>query len=159
MRALTLWQPWAWAVGQGIKRVENRPWAPSLSLQDELATTGFAIHAGKTWDQGSHDSLDAALNPNEPKLPERSKLVYGAIIAVTKLVGVAYTGPQLRELAGPEQLRWFFGPVGWVLTQTIPVKPIPCRGFQGLWRIDDDVLLQLRKQLDNYQANGEPDDD
>ena len=26
MKALTLWQPWAWAMASGMKLVENRPW-------------------------------------------------------------------------------------------------------------------------------------
>ncbi len=48
MRALTLHQPWAWAVAAGHKVVENRTWAPSpkaVRLGDL-----FAVHAGKTYD-------------------------------------------------------------------------------------------------------------
>ena len=26
--ALTVWQPWAWAIAAGLKRVENRGWKP-----------------------------------------------------------------------------------------------------------------------------------
>ena len=41
LRGLTLWQPWAWAIAHGGKRIENRPWRPWPSIVGEL----IAIHA------------------------------------------------------------------------------------------------------------------
>lgn len=40
MEALIIWQPWAWAIGAGLKLVENRTWLPNwrrLAVGDQLA--------------------------------------------------------------------------------------------------------------------------
>ena len=41
MRALTVRQPWAWAIAEGYKDIENRSWYPRLEPGEV-----FAIHAG-----------------------------------------------------------------------------------------------------------------
>ena len=55
MRALTLWQPWAWLVANGHKLVENRPWAPSPTALPPGHR--FAIHAGKRYEVGKWGAL------------------------------------------------------------------------------------------------------
>ena len=47
LRALTLWQPWAWAIVEGHKDIENRPWAPGAALR---VGDPFLIHAGMKYD-------------------------------------------------------------------------------------------------------------
>jgi hypothetical protein len=41
MRAVTVRQPWAWAIAHGFKDIENRSWAPRLAPGELIA-----IHAG-----------------------------------------------------------------------------------------------------------------
>lgn len=43
-------------------------------------------------------------------------------------------------------LQWFFGPVGWVLEGVKAIKPVPCRGFQKLWRMPDEVRTNVLAQ-------------
>jgi hypothetical protein len=50
MKALTLWQPWSWAIAHAGKRIENRTWRPLGCVINQQ----IAIHAGKQLD------LDAA---------------------------------------------------------------------------------------------------
>ena len=47
MKALTVKQPWAWAIIHGGKDVENRSWMPNLGPRGMR----IAIHAGKGWDK------------------------------------------------------------------------------------------------------------
>lgn len=50
MMGLTGWQPYFWAIAEGLKRVENRPWPPPHGMIGQR----IAIHAGKTWDEGAY---------------------------------------------------------------------------------------------------------
>jgi hypothetical protein len=81
MRALTVRQPWAWAIIHGGKDVENRSWT------NRYATGLIAIHAGVGLD--SLDSCRAA-----PEDRNRRNSCTGAIIGVVEIN--VPTGPQVR---------------------------------------------------------------
>lgn len=130
MDALTLWQPWAGLVVWGGKRVENRKRFPPKKLIGKR----FAIHAGLVYDDSAEERFGA-----EVKALHRMARVHGAIIG-TAVLDFAVRGP---EGLPPELRRWFFGPVGWVLKDIRPVKPVWCRGFVGVWRVPSDVEAQL----------------
>jgi hypothetical protein len=137
MRALTLWQPWAWTKAIGIKRIENRTWRPPGFMLGQR----FALHAGKRWDRASHEAL---LN-NAWTPPPRAELAAGAVVATCRLVTVATSADEAARLAGADQARWFFGPFGWVVADVVTLpRPIPCRGFQGLWRLPADVAVAVK---------------
>ena len=53
LRALTIRQPWAWAIAAGFKKVENRGWLPSYRGL-------VAIHSGLTVDHSSRGFPDSA---------------------------------------------------------------------------------------------------
>lgn len=155
MRALTLHQPWAWAVAEGIKRVENRTWAPprsfiSLPQPEQI----FAIHAGKTWDESAYDALDRLLGPDEPDPPRSWEVVRGAVIAVARYDQLASNNnfyalgaPVVERELGADQVRWFFGPYGWLLADIVKLpEPVPCRGYQGLWTLPADVESDVVEQ-------------
>lgn len=46
--ALTLWRPWSTLIAKGVKKIENRPWAPLPTMLEP--GEWFAIHAGKSYD-------------------------------------------------------------------------------------------------------------
>ena len=128
MYALTLWQPWAWAIARAGKDVENRTWPPPKWLIGQR----LAIHAGKGWDESWNFWADH--DENDP-LYECG----AGIVAVVTVVGVITMG------ARP----WFdgTGPYGWVLADVVPVDPpIPCRGRQGLWQLPPEVEAELEKR-------------
>lgn len=135
MRALTLWQPMAWAVAAGHKPVENRGWPPP----DWIIGERVAIHAGQRWNRGHALYVD-----KRAPLPPRDALVYGAVIA-TAVIDPAVTDPALLNL---HERMWWMGPVGWPLRDVIRLhQPVPCRGYQKLWRLPEDVEAQVRAQL------------
>lgn len=122
MKALTIRQPWAWAICESGKRIENRTWAPSYRGP-------LLIHAGKGCTTAE---LDAAIlwmrarGLPAPSLLDYATMPRGAVVAVAELVDV------VRESDDP----WFCGPVGWVLEGVRKVPPLHVRGAQGLFEID-----------------------
>jgi ASCH domain len=143
MRALTVKQPWAWAIAWGGKDIENR--SRPTSYRGPLA-----IHAGATW-----DPLWDQVTTNNPQMlrpacdtPGEDAYPRGAIIAVAELSDVcsAATGRTPR----PCQCgRWAQrGQCHWHLTNVRALRqPVPCRGALGLWTPPDDVLTVVTTQL------------
>ena len=137
MNAITLWQPWAWAVAHAGKDVENRGWQPPLRAIGHP----LAIHAGQNCD------LLAVLHLHEMGLREApataSGYPRGAVVAV------AILGGAIGPYSGPSGYWHERGSWGWKLvkirTLTIPVH---CRGHQGIWTLPPDVEAAVRTQLE-----------
>jgi hypothetical protein len=125
MRALTVRQPWAWAIIHGDKRIENRNW------KNRYTIGRIAIHAGL-----GDDGFDNY--PKRKKRPQRHQLVYGAIIGVVEIVDVVTT----------HQSVWFEGKYGWVLRNPRPLrKSIKCKGKLGLWELSTKHANQFSSEL------------
>lgn len=117
LRGLTLWQPWAWAIAHGGKRIENRPWRPWPEVLGKL----IAIHAAARVDVATEAAAAAFIHPRTGVVvPEAATLPRGAIVAVARVTGYVTAS---RD-------PWFMGPVGWTLTDVVA---LPIRGAQGLW--------------------------
>lgn len=128
LRALTLRQPWAWAVAHAGKRIENRTWRPPASL----VGSWFLIHAGKALDSAAVASLA------ERGIVVPSDVERGAFVAVARC------GGWVTQSSDP----WFLGPFGWVLTEVIPLpEPIPCRGRQGVWFPPPEVAYTVGRMI------------
>ena len=146
MRALTLHQPWGWAIAAGHKAVENRPWEPPRGFIGER----FAIHAGKTYDFEGGRKIAQLLGLDV--LPPEVNIA-GAVIAVATCVRVIQDRTLDPERStknlSNEEFRWFFGPFGWVLRDVVRLeRPVPCRGFQQLWTLPPDVEAEVIAQLE-----------
>ena len=162
MKALTLIQPWAFAIEHLGKPVENRTWPPPRTLIGQR----FCIHAGKSIDDDALGGLVADLADDfskgkaVPSLPP-GPLPRGAITCSVVLRGwvrgseyLYRGGPEVLEVAGdvaPERARemvrsrWWVGPIGWVLDEVHGLtEPVPCRGALGLWTVPDDVAARVR---------------
>jgi hypothetical protein len=125
LRALTLRQPWAWAILHAGKDIENRSWT------NRYVTGTIAIHAGY-----GVDSLENL--PRGAKKPRPEDLVRGAIVGVVDVVGVVRG----------RRSKWFIGPLGWLLRNPRPlIRPIPCKGRLGLWPIPRRVREEIARQL------------
>lgn len=125
--ALTICQPWAWAIVHGPKRIENRTW-PTRHRGP------IAIHAGKSKAWLCDELPDGTAVPT-------SQLVFGAVIGIAHLEDVVPV-----DQCGDDPFAG--GPWCWRLKNVIPlVEPVPCRGAQGLWIMPQDVLAQVRQQL------------
>lgn len=105
MRAITICQPWAWAILAGHKRYENRDWHTDY-------VGPLVIHAGKSlaWmDEGLAFIRKQGLAP-----PPAKELPRGVLLGLVRQTGCVRTaeagdpwafGPWCHEYAEPELLR------------------------------------------------------
>jgi len=131
MRAITVYQPWAYAIAHLGKGYENRTWPPPAAAVGRP----LAIHAGRTFDErGARFIEELGL-----ALPPRSEMPTGALVAVCRLAGVVMPAdPQSDD-------PWFRGPFGWRLDERRPLaRPVPIVGKQGLWEAPDHLLASWR---------------
>lgn len=148
--ALSLYAPRSEWVADGKKTIENRPWAPYVSVID----TVIAIHAtlDVPRDRRSENARRVAdvVRATGVTVPEEP--VRGAIIAVVTVKGyVVKPADILGEpvpASHPTRSPWFIGPCGWILegARRLP-RPIPCGGGQKLWRLTDEQRAEIRSQL------------
>jgi len=132
MKALTVRQPWAWAIVHGGKDIENRTWNTRFRGV-------IAVHAGATPQPGV--SL-----PSWARQPAPGALVHGAIIGVVDIVDV------VKKHDSP----WFEGPFGFVLGNPRPLpQTLPCSGAQGLWNMPPE-LAEAVCRLMNPNRQGPP---
>jgi ASCH domain len=127
MNVLTVKQPWAWAIVNGIKTIENRSWATAYRGP-------LLIHAGV-----SRTDLGAE-GDRMPGLPPYEALTYGAIIGVADLV----------EVVPLEQVKnqpFATGPICWIFANARPLStPFACRGALSLWNPPAGFRLPPRVQ-------------
>jgi hypothetical protein len=165
VKALTVQQPWAWAIVHGGKDVENRTQA--WSYRGPLA-----IHAGaRVSERGCMSSLvvgaavDEGISSGMLAADRRDEFVLGALLGggikvdpehTQAIIGVvdlvdAHTAENgccespwaemsCAELGG----RTRRDVVHLVLEHPRPLwKPIPAKGRLGLWNVTGDVLVEL----------------
>lgn len=155
MRVLTVQQPWAWAIVEGGKDVENR--TQLWSYRGPLA-----IHAGtRLSDRGFESPLiqaattDASYHGDDViRFQAR-----GAVIGVVDLVDVhhyAGSGPGAVDCCESEWAEESYDEHGGktrldivhlVLENPRPIAPIPARGRLGLWTPDADLLGEIQEAL------------
>lgn len=149
MKAITIRQPWAWAVAIGAKTIENR--TRGTSYRGPLA-----IHAGRTWSArgGGSQLVQAALAdagirpPIEPDFHSRV-FAYGAVIALAELVD-SHPDTGCCRPWGESQYEEAGGRTRTVLHHLVLediralTPPVPARGALGLWTVPDGLLEQLR---------------
>lgn len=119
MRALSIRQPFAWAIVHCGKDVENRTW-------ETLFRGPVLIHAGKTWHSFRPSDLEAEMRSGGMNLTVPRELPRGGIIGMAEIVGC------VRRSESP----WFSGPFGFVLANPRPLPFLPCVGRLGFFCVD-----------------------
>lgn len=133
MKALTLWRPWTILIARGIKTIENRPWEPGRALPPG---DSLAIHAGKYFDE---TCIPRAQHLGIPLSFFSGKVAESAIIAVVRFAGVVTESED----------DWFTGPFGWKFEAPLELaRPVPCRGYQGLWSLPPLVEMEVLAQCE-----------
>jgi hypothetical protein len=126
MKALSIQQPWAWAILFAGKDIENRTW--NTHYRGEIV-----IHA-----PASFQSF--ARWPRSVPRPDPEALHLRAILGVADLVDVVERS----------RSRWWLGgPFGFVLANPRPLaETIPCKGNSSFWSVPAAVARSIRRQLD-----------
>lgn len=146
MKALSIRQPWAWAILRAGKDIENRDWSDryaGLRDAERLVRAGagdFLIHASAGMTRGEYDDcLDTLhaigrVRPFAPGLtfPSFCDLPCGGIVGRAQLCDV------VRQHASP----WFFGSIGLVIRNARPLPFIPLRGALGFFNVPDDLVRE-----------------
>lgn len=146
MKALSVRQPWAFAITIGAKPVENRDWQarnPGLRFRGK-----FLIHASLRVEKSVEEDVlydiedDLNMGMNEVRIQYAGERL-GAIVGAATLVDVVDYHPS----------KWFFGPKGLVLKDAVrAVKPVDCKGMLGFFNCPADVLERLH--IPGYVENG-----
>ena len=105
MKALSIQQPWAWLIVNGLKEIENRIWYTKYRGK-------FYIHASKTFDIEGYELL------KNKSLPTKNQFKLGGIIGIAEIIDCVI------ESDSP----WFSGPYGFVIRNAQSIEFKPCRG-------------------------------
>lgn len=113
---LSIRQPWAWLIANGLKDIENRDWSTKFRGI-------FLIHAGKKPDDISIQWLQEEFGVHIP-----SELPLGGIVGLSKIT----------DCVSESSSEWFFGMYGFVLDTTVsrPLPFVPCKGRLGFFQLE-----------------------
>ena len=134
MKALSIRQPWAWAILHAGKDIENRDWPTRLRGR-------IAIHAAKGMTREEYEGfwelhsniVQAGFGPSVA-VPEFALLPRGAIVGTVEIVDC------VSRSGSP----WFFGDYGFLLRNPIALpEPIECKGALGFWDVPEDIVSQM----------------
>jgi hypothetical protein len=117
--ALSVQQPWAWAIVNGYKPIENRTWRTTFRGP-------LWIHAGRQFDRNGL----AFIRANFPTVDLPDLFDAGGIVGRVRMSDCV-DSPRT-----PAQSVWFFGPWGFVFDDAEPLPLYPCRGQLGLFRAE-----------------------
>lgn len=129
--ALSVRQPWAWAIIHAGKDIENRSWQ---AVNHGLRQRGrIAIHAAKGMTRDEYDAAKETIEDNGRICPAAHKLERGGIIGSVEVV----------DVVADSQSPWFFGPRGLVLRDPIACEFVPAVGQLGYFewaRADASII-------------------
>jgi hypothetical protein len=143
--AFTTYRPWSEAIARLGKPVENRKRACLIVKPGDL----IAIHAGNQWDRNAtmwikhHIGVDVPRDIDCPKGIVAIATFQGNLCPNSYLVELdkyknAKWYQDSRSLESYRDSKWYQGNFGWIITDPVPIEPIPVAGKQGLWPVRDD---------------------
>jgi hypothetical protein len=148
MKALSIRQPWAWAILHAGKDVENRdwkPWNPGLKYRGP-----FLIHASQGMTKQEYeDFLDTAhyISGSCPfvaglNLPAFDELPRGGIVGMATIHGVVSKSPS----------PWFCGPLALLIGDPKPLPFQPLKGMLGFFEVPESI----RETAQSERPGSEP---
>ncbi|MBU7585186.1 MAG: ASCH domain-containing protein [Nostoc sp. TH1S01] len=125
MKAITVRQPWAWAIIYANKDIENRGWA--IHYRGDIL-----IHAAKGCTKKEYHSALEFCQSLGVSLPELNSLSRGQIIGVVTVVDCLFS-PTASGWGMAEQYHW-------KLANPRSITPIPYIGQLGLFDVPDELV-------------------
>lgn len=120
MKALSIKQPWAWAIIHAGKDIENRTWHTNVRGK-------ALIHASKKFDWEGYRILKQVFSIHNEHMPDNiSAFPCGGIIGSVTITDCVSNHPSF----------WFFGPYGFVLANPEPMDFRPCKGRLGFFEVN-----------------------
>jgi hypothetical protein len=128
--ALSIRQPWAWAILHAGKDIENRSWRTDYRGP-------FCIHASAGMTKREYLEFEGVYGLDHRwTIPEPGDLSRGGIVGTAQIVDC------VPRHASP----WFFGRWGFVLDDVQPVALIPVKGCLGFFDWRDQLLMQGERE-------------
>lgn len=122
MKALSIRQPWAWAIIHAGKDIENRRWPTNYRGR-------FLVHAAKGMTYGEYeDAAEDILQIANVRPPGFDQLERGGIIGSVELIDCVTDASSL----------WFGGRYGFILARPLPLPFRPLKGMLGFFKPDMD---------------------
>ena len=116
MKALSLKQPWAYLIANGLKDIENRKWRTKMRGP-------VLIHASLTPDVW----LPEYEKEYGIRLPcPASELPRGGIVGIMWLGDCVTAHPS----------KWFWGPIGFIVEKAKPLEFWPCKGMLNFFEVE-----------------------
>lgn len=128
MRALSVHQPWAYAIAAGVKTIESRRRPTQIRGDILIVSTKRRAPADSTGD----------------------RYLYGYALCIVELYDCQVLGPHdfIRALVPPEP-----GLYGWQFRRIRPVHVFPVRGRQGWYHVDDALIRPGHFDIDPLLIN------
>jgi len=114
MKALSIQQPWAWAILYAGKDIENRSWWTGVRER-------ILIHAGKKIDKEGWEWIEGRFGLTIPR-----DIPTGGIVGSV----------ELTHCVKYDQSPWFFGPFGFTLKDPMVLNFRPMRGQLGFFQVE-----------------------
>lgn len=149
MKVFSVWQPWATLLVRGFKKIETRGWpAPQYLIGQRLGVAATASVKGPQL--RAYREPGFALHYATTGMPELDQLPYGALLGTAVLSQCVSISPEFMASLSPAELSfgWYEeGRWAWVLKEPVALStPIPVKGRQGLWEIEDAILQSTNLQ-------------
>lgn len=142
--ALSIKQPWAWAIIHAGKDVENRN---SLQLcRRGLKIERFAVHASKGMTQNEYELASHFMRTLGITCPAPDDLIRGAIIGHVSVCG----------LGRHSNSNWYMGPYRMDLEDPKACEPIATKGQLGFFKWTPKGQIDAPKPwMKSYNSNEE----
>lgn len=152
MRAITIRQPWLWAICRGGKDVENRSNKRGMAAAAaQFNRPGpVLLHASSRWADAAAEDKVRRLSTVEPGIAGAHRADpawYGnsGIVAVATIADVHTASDCYDPTTGAMCSPWADTSTAHIRLTNVRVlpAPIPCPGALGLWTVDDPHILSM----------------
>lgn len=126
MQAISIRQPWAQLVIEGVKDIENRNWFTKHRGR-------LYIHAAKTFEKDAAENL---LNSH----PHLKQIIFDS----TKLLGYVIGHVEMKDCVQFHPSEWFQGRYGFVFQNPEKIKPYPVKGKLNIFNFEK---IAIERQL------------
>jgi hypothetical protein len=134
MKALSIRHPWAWAILNAKKEIENRTWRTKIRGT-------VAVHASQTMRRSDYEEALRKIKTLSPrmKVPPYESLSRGTIIGVVDIVGCE---PKTKS-------KWHArGHYGFILANPRALRrPIPSKASLSFWEVPENIAKRISREL------------
>lgn len=134
MKAISLWQPWASLIAHGSKTIETR--SRPTHYRGPLIIHAAQKMPREEWQRiADYGNLTMSI----------FGLPRGAIVARCTLIGWVRTDDCIKDEYWKERLLGDFTPgrFAWILTDIVPIRPVPFKGKQGFFEVPDELVRDV----------------